>query len=184
MARKLRFFDPPFSLTFYERLRKPHLISTPTVTVPITVELWQHFRCSICLEILSETQVTPCFHRFCKECICKWIEKNPEPKDEAEPEAEPEDEYQLAKNCPKCRKNIPAKRHLKADPTTDAFIALLLLNGVNAPPDLELQFEEMPRAVVSCFLLYYTGLILTNNLVAIFEILFVNRKGKWLVAQN
>lgn len=47
-------------------------------------------KCSICMQTYSnETFLRPCFHSFCFECICYWINITPE-----------------SANCPICRQSI------------------------------------------------------------------------------
>ncbi|KAL3097995.1 hypothetical protein niasHT_027540 [Heterodera trifolii] len=76
------------------------------------------FSCPICLDLLKNTMVTECLHRFCSECIKKCI-------------------YKGNRECPTCRKKIISKRNLRADPNMDKLIDKIW-------PDRE-QYEALQR---------------------------------------
>ncbi|XAR55531.1 Ubiquitin--protein ligase [Bertholletia excelsa] len=66
--------------------------------------------------------VTGCMHRFCKECIDKWM--------------------RLGKNeCPACRKHCPSRRSLRADIRYDAMITSVYDN-IDKYEEAELTLRE------------------------------------------
>jgi hypothetical protein len=55
------------------------------------LDLMEEFKCGICHEMLRRPCLSlNCAHRFCEECITKWIERNP--------------------SCPECRSHLPENK--------------------------------------------------------------------------
>lgn len=72
-------------------------------------DVQEQVSCSVCLGILRKTTMSPCTHRFCKDCI--------------------ESALRNTKNeCPLCRVHISTKRALKHDSNFDLIIAALYPN--------------------------------------------------------
>uniref|UniRef100_A0A914GUG4 RING-type E3 ubiquitin transferase n=1 Tax=Globodera rostochiensis TaxID=31243 RepID=A0A914GUG4_GLORO len=94
--------------TEYDRNRLPHLLQTGQddhmlKRSELIDTLGTEFSCPICLDLLKNTMVTECLHRFCSECIQKSI-------------------YKGNRECPTCRKKLISKRNLRADPSMDKLI--------------------------------------------------------------
>eukprot|EP00049_Salpingoeca_infusionum_P002931 m.61396 g.61396 ORF g.61396 m.61396 type:complete len:309 (+) comp11861_c0_seq1:95-1021(+) len=89
-------------LSDYEWQRKPQPVTEGTITLPWNA-LTDQFKCPICLNLISNTRVTTCMHRFCSDCIAKA--------------------HRLDKRkCPTCRADIPSLRSIKKDKRFDALI--------------------------------------------------------------
>jgi len=68
----------------------------------------EEFECSICLDHLTNTQISPaCLHRFCGDCIKESLRK-------------------CNNECPTCRVHIPTKRTLRKDDQFDHIVSALL----------------------------------------------------------
>uniref|UniRef100_A0A183BYW3 RING-type E3 ubiquitin transferase n=1 Tax=Globodera pallida TaxID=36090 RepID=A0A183BYW3_GLOPA len=94
--------------TEYDRNRLPHLLQKGQddhmlKRSELIDTLGTEFSCPICLDLLKNTMVTECLHRFCSECIHKSI-------------------YKGNRECPTCRKKLISKRNLRADPSMDKLI--------------------------------------------------------------
>jgi len=65
----------------------------------------EDFECSICLEHLTNTHISPeCLHRFCGDCIKESLRK-------------------CNNECPSCRVRIPTKRTLRKDTQFDNIVS-------------------------------------------------------------
>jgi len=80
------------------------------VQAPIAGAL-KNLTCPICLSVLSTTVTAPCLHRFCQDCIEKWLRVG-------------------KPNCPECKAAIPSRRSFKRDVRVDEIIGCLLEVGV------------------------------------------------------
>ncbi|KAL7073731.1 hypothetical protein ACQ4LE_007452, partial [Meloidogyne hapla] len=90
----------------YDKIRSPHkqLVNSGGLKVPVLVrKLGPSLTCPICLDLLRNTTVTECLHRFCADCIQNSI-------------------YKTSRQCPTCRKKIISKRNLRPDPNIDLLI--------------------------------------------------------------
>ena len=69
----------------------------------------EDFECSICLEHLTNTHISPeCLHRFCGDCIKESLRK-------------------CNNQCPSCRVHIPTKRTLRKDKQFDNIVSDIFL---------------------------------------------------------
>ncbi|EIE19839.1 hypothetical protein COCSUDRAFT_58076 [Coccomyxa subellipsoidea C-169] len=68
-------------------------------------------RCSVCLGIVKSCRlVSGCMHRFCADCIEKWLRVASEP------------------SCPQCRVQMQSRRDCKRDVRFDRLLKLLYTN--------------------------------------------------------
>ncbi|CAK5022483.1 unnamed protein product [Meloidogyne enterolobii] len=92
--------------TNYDEVRSPHkqLVNSGGIKMPVLVKkLGPSLTCPICLDLLRNTSVTECLHRFCADCIKNSI-------------------YKTNRQCPTCRRKIVSKRNLRSDPNIDLLI--------------------------------------------------------------
>lgn len=83
------------------------------------IELQNELNCPICLDIMTNTVVTKCLHRYCRECIHRYLSQI---------------DYQERK-CPLCKENVN-KRALKQDERMDFLISLFFPEKQNIIYDL------------------------------------------------
>ena len=99
----------------------------PTPTMPAGPQfdgLRELYTCSICLDLFTQTTVTPCMHRFSKKCITSaWKKRD--------------------KACPLCQQKVTALRHLKPDTAFDESIRLLFPNRDEIEYHEEIQLTEV-----------------------------------------
>ncbi|KAL7219259.1 hypothetical protein ACSBR2_012360 [Camellia fascicularis] len=82
-----------------------------------------YVECPICLGIIKKTRtVTECLHRFCRECIDKWM-------------------CMGNKECPACRTHCASQRSLRDDPKFDTLIHFLY-DDIEKYEEEELAFHE------------------------------------------
>eukprot|EP01055_Gregarina_sp_Pseudo9_P001037 Gregarina_sp_Pseudo_9__1036@NODE_1670_length_1409_cov_21_566423_g1548_i0_p1_GENE_NODE_1670_length_1409_cov_21_566423_g1548_i0NODE_1670_length_1409_cov_21_566423_g1548_i0_p1_ORF_typecomplete_len456_score104_73zfC3HC4_2/PF13923_6/3_4e12zfC3HC4/PF00097_25/5_8e08zfC3HC4_3/PF13920_6/8_3e08zfRING_2/PF13639_6/1e07zfRING_6/PF14835_6/9_7e08Ubox/PF04564_15/1_9e07ProkRING_4/PF14447_6/2_9e05zfRING_5/PF14634_6/0_0001zfC3HC4_4/PF15227_6/0_00014zfANAPC11/PF12861_7/0_00038zfrbx1/PF12678_7/2_5e03zfrbx1/PF12678_7 len=110
----------------FRPIRDPMLVSVElneTRTTLSSSGLMDDLACPICMGICKEVMVVKdCSHRFCAECIQKWLRSG----------------HQL---CPQCRMKIPSRRALRHDQIFDAIIERLF-------PDVE-AFEKERNEVMA-----------------------------------
>lgn len=97
------FIEVP-GLTLYEIYRKPRQ-DDPSSTIKLDInEINAAFQCPICLGYIKNCRtVMECLHRFCEDCIEKYIRLG-------------------KKECPQCRKPVPSRRSLRTDKSFDALM--------------------------------------------------------------
>ncbi|CAL5391555.1 unnamed protein product [Camellia sinensis] len=82
-----------------------------------------YVQCPICLGIIKKTRtVTECLHRYCRECIDKWMRMG-------------------NKECPACRTHCASQHSLRDDPRFDALIHFLC-DDIEKYEEKELAFHE------------------------------------------
>ncbi|XP_028112287.1 putative E3 ubiquitin-protein ligase RING1a [Camellia sinensis] len=82
-----------------------------------------YVQCPICLGIIKKTRtVTECLHRYCRECIDKWMRMG-------------------NKECPACRTHCASQHSLRDDPRFDALIHFLY-DDIEKYEEKELAFHE------------------------------------------
>ncbi|UKJ89984.2 RING-type E3 ubiquitin transferase [Theileria orientalis] len=101
-------------LTLYEVLRAPRIANQSKYEgIDATLNgsgLREEISCPICSGIVIRCVVIKtCLHRFCLNCIQKCVRIG-------------------LHECPKCRKHVPSKRFLKADPIYDSIISRIVTN--------------------------------------------------------
>ncbi len=60
-------------------------------------KLYENLTCTICRELLKSPVYLKCSHRFCKDCIERYIRTGPK------------------RSCPNCRGELTTKRDLRCD---------------------------------------------------------------------
>ncbi|BAM41721.1 uncharacterized protein TOT_040000102 [Theileria orientalis strain Shintoku] len=103
-----------YGLTLYEVLRAPRIPNQAKYEdIDATLNgsgLREEISCPICSGIVLRCVVIKtCLHRFCLNCIQKCVRIG-------------------LHECPKCRKHVPSKRFLKADPIYDSIISRIVTN--------------------------------------------------------
>ena len=86
-----------------------HLHVTPTVAA-----LLGQLHCAVCLNVLDRTVAAPCMHRFCQECIEKWLRVG-------------------RRDCPECKRHVHSRRSFKRDERIDAMIGCLIAQAYSDP---------------------------------------------------
>ena len=89
-----------------------------------------HFlHCAVCLQVLERTVVAPCMHRFCQECVEKWLRVG-------------------RHDCPECKLHTHTRRAFKRDVRIDSLIQNLIEEGTiddaQAAHDPEAVLVRMP----------------------------------------
>ena len=103
---------------------------TQQVRVSGTVGGLLHFlHCAVCLQVLERTVVAPCMHRFCQECVEKWLRVG-------------------RHDCPECKFHTHTRRAFKRDVRIDSLIQKLIEEGTiddaQAAHDPEAVLVRMP----------------------------------------
>jgi hypothetical protein len=152
-------------ITPYEEIRKPIPLEKNSFCVKLDqknvfeVIIFLHvtlfsqiIKCPICFEVIKNTVVTLCLHRFCQGCIekalrlkyflllqfCKAIKFN-------------------SKNeCPSCRTAIPSKRYLRRDFNLDAIIQKLFPNRVEFQNEQSEELKNVIFLIPSLFFLDFS----------------------------
>jgi len=73
-------------------------------------DLLQTLRCAVCLEVLERAVAAPCMHRFCQECVEKWLRVG-------------------RHDCPECKLHVQTRRAFKRDTRMDVLIQSLIAEG-------------------------------------------------------
>lgn len=105
--------EQTWQLSEYDMERGPQEISLDSDLTLAPRSLYREIVCPICLDILNQTRAAPdCLHRFCKQCA----------------------EGLVKKECPVCRKKLPAAlKSFREDAKFDSLIAKIY-NGYRAKP--------------------------------------------------
>lgn len=105
----------PSEMELFDVFRSPRMLSNPDeflkqTTLLTESGLLEDLSCPICMGTYQTVMVVKdCLHRFCSECIQKWIRSGKQV-------------------CPKCRKRIPSRRSLRADPIFERMVRRLFPN--------------------------------------------------------
>jgi hypothetical protein len=81
--------------------------------VPVTsvnASVLHSLHCAVCLHVLDKTVAAPCLHRFCQECVEKWVRIG-------------------RHDCPECKMHVQSRRSFKRDERIDQLISVLLADG-------------------------------------------------------
>lgn len=107
----------------YDLYREPLLLVHPDEERTLILrKLNQELTCSICLCIINSCSVVKeCLHRFCHECITKYLRVG-------------------KKECPTCRAKCTSQRHLRPDRRFDKLIEQMY-------PDLEAHEREQEKII-------------------------------------
>jgi hypothetical protein len=73
-------------------------------SLSVYAKLFESLTCTICREVFSNPVYLKCSHRFCKDCIEKYIRSN------------------SRKSCPNCRGGLSTKRDLRSDFNLESLI--------------------------------------------------------------
>lgn len=94
-SSKYEEFTEVQGLTLYEIYREPRR-GDPSSTIRLDInDINAAFQCPICLGYIKNCRtVMECLHRFCEDCIEKYIRLG-------------------KKECPQCRKPVPSRRSLR-----------------------------------------------------------------------
>mmetsp|Transcript_35414 Transcript_35414/g.84570 ORF Transcript_35414/g.84570 Transcript_35414/m.84570 type:complete len:286 (+) Transcript_35414:46-903(+) len=103
-SSKYEEFTEVQGLTLYEIYREPRR-GDPSSTIRLDInDINAAFQCPICLGYIKNCRtVMECLHRFCEDCIEKYIRLG-------------------KKECPQCRKPVPSRRSLRTDKSFDALM--------------------------------------------------------------
>ncbi|XP_006811660.1 uncharacterized protein LOC102803824 [Saccoglossus kowalevskii] len=95
------------------------------LSIPVKA-LWEHMTCPICMSVLCNTYMTPCGHRYCKECIIECVNRR--------------------HKCPCCNTDVHKVRDLLHDHQFD-----VLIQNIREAKEMaeKTYFEELIHTVVS-----------------------------------
>lgn len=77
--------------------------------------LLRHLTCAICLQVLDKTVTAPCMHRFCRDCVEKWLRVG-------------------RHDCPECKLKVHSRRAFKRDNSVDDVVSCFIAQGTKEPP--------------------------------------------------
>lgn len=92
-------------------------------------KLYEVLTCSFCRQIFNTPTYLRCSHRFCKECIEKYIRKNDK------------------KSCPVCRGELTTKRDSKADLKLISLISFAFGDAGSLQAEIDKQDEEAVKGM-------------------------------------
>lgn len=102
----------PSDMELFDMVRAPRVLTEPdevlrTTTLLTESGLSEDLSCPICMGTYRTVMVVKdCLHRFCSECIQKWLRSGKQV-------------------CPKCRIHIPSRRSLRGDPIFERMVRRL-----------------------------------------------------------
>jgi len=105
----------PAGLELYDIYRPSRVLKDPAAELQATMllstsGLSEDLSCPICMGTYQRVMVVKdCLHRFCSECIEKWLRSGHQ-------------------DCPQCRNRIPSRRSLRPDPIFERMIRRLFPN--------------------------------------------------------